>query len=233
MSLEAPGFIKDLIPTNPEGTDPKSQGDDHLRLIKQCLLNQFPGFTEGKAIDLTESQLNALGGLANRFPVANIDVVMPYTAVRAYIAGVTGTLVPGAAVGDVILNLAVAADLITQVWYARGTGTAWMRYYSAGTWKAWTCLSSIGMGQSWIQPGRAFNTNYTNTTGRPIMVNVVGNASSAASGMSMYVAGVMIAQGISQNSILPCFLSGIVPPNAAYAVNISQPTSMTVWTELR
>jgi hypothetical protein len=60
MSLESFGFIKDLVATNPTGTDPKSQGDDHLRGIKETLLNQFPGFTLGKGVLLTEDELNAL-----------------------------------------------------------------------------------------------------------------------------------------------------------------------------
>jgi hypothetical protein len=64
MGLETFGYIKDLVPANPAGTDPKSQGDDHLRGIKQTLLNQFPGFTEGKPITIDEDTLNSLGGIA-------------------------------------------------------------------------------------------------------------------------------------------------------------------------
>lgn len=43
MGLEAATFIGQLTPTNPTGTDPKGQGDDHIRLIKQALQNTFPG----------------------------------------------------------------------------------------------------------------------------------------------------------------------------------------------
>jgi len=42
MGLETGTYVSDLIATNPPGTDPKSQGDDHLRLIKGVLLNTFP-----------------------------------------------------------------------------------------------------------------------------------------------------------------------------------------------
>jgi hypothetical protein len=59
MGLETGSYIKDLVPTNPQGTDPKSQGDDHLRLIKTVLANQFSGFTEGKPITLNEDQINS------------------------------------------------------------------------------------------------------------------------------------------------------------------------------
>ena len=64
MGIEAFGYIKDLVDTNPAGTDPKSQGDDHLRGIKLTLLQQFQGFTEGIPITITESQLNSLVGIA-------------------------------------------------------------------------------------------------------------------------------------------------------------------------
>lgn len=45
MPLEAASFIYDLIPANPAGTDGVSQGDDHLRLIKQVLQNTFTNVT--------------------------------------------------------------------------------------------------------------------------------------------------------------------------------------------
>ena len=44
MSLESATTIAQLVATNPTPTDPKSQGDDHLRLIKSVLQNSFPAF---------------------------------------------------------------------------------------------------------------------------------------------------------------------------------------------
>ena len=42
MGLETGTFVDDLVTTNPVGaTDPKSQGDDHFRLIKTLLKNTF------------------------------------------------------------------------------------------------------------------------------------------------------------------------------------------------
>jgi len=60
MGLEVFGFIKDLVSSNPDGRDPKSEGDDHLRGIKQTLQNQFPGFTEGAPITVSESAINGI-----------------------------------------------------------------------------------------------------------------------------------------------------------------------------
>lgn len=42
MPLETGTFVNDLVITNPPGTDLKSQGDDHLQLIKKVLKNTFP-----------------------------------------------------------------------------------------------------------------------------------------------------------------------------------------------
>jgi len=42
MALESGTYVKDLVDTNPTGTDPISLGDDHIRLIKKVLGNSFP-----------------------------------------------------------------------------------------------------------------------------------------------------------------------------------------------
>lgn len=75
MGLETGNYVADLVITNPPGTDPKSQGDDHLRLIKTTLRNTFPGFT-GTAI-LTGIDTGA----------ANAYVLTPTTPLLAYSAG--------------------------------------------------------------------------------------------------------------------------------------------------
>ena len=45
MGLEAATFIDDLVVTNPVNTDTKSQGDDHLRLLKTVLKNSIKRVT--------------------------------------------------------------------------------------------------------------------------------------------------------------------------------------------
>lgn len=61
MGLEAASFITQLVATNPVGaTDPKSQGDDHLRLLKAVLLATFPALNG--AVNSTPAELNALHG---------------------------------------------------------------------------------------------------------------------------------------------------------------------------
>ena len=42
MALETGNYIDDLVITNPTASDPISQGDDHLQLIKKVVKQSFP-----------------------------------------------------------------------------------------------------------------------------------------------------------------------------------------------
>ena len=42
MSLEVASWVTQLVDTNPTTTDPVSQGDDHLKMVKLVLKNSFP-----------------------------------------------------------------------------------------------------------------------------------------------------------------------------------------------
>lgn len=62
MGLETGTFIDSLVATNPVGaTDPKSQGDDHLRLIKSTILATWPNLDA--AVNFTPTEANRLVGL--------------------------------------------------------------------------------------------------------------------------------------------------------------------------
>ena len=56
MGLESTTYISGLDSANPLATDPKSQGDDHLRLIKSAVKASFPCVTG--AVTATHTQLN-------------------------------------------------------------------------------------------------------------------------------------------------------------------------------
>jgi hypothetical protein len=62
MGLESATYISQLVETNPVGaTDPKSQGDDHIRLIKAVLKNTFPNINA--AVNASDEEINFLVGL--------------------------------------------------------------------------------------------------------------------------------------------------------------------------
>lgn len=76
MALESVTYIGDLNPANPPGTDPKSQGDDHLRNIKKGLLDSLPGFLGLVLVTGTEAQ----GSTASDFTVTVTPAPSAYTS---------------------------------------------------------------------------------------------------------------------------------------------------------
>lgn len=84
MALETGSYVGDLTATNPAAADPKSQGDDHLRLIKAALRQSFAGFTGPVLV----SGVN--GGAANAYTLT------PATALLAYVAPMVIVFSPAA-----------------------------------------------------------------------------------------------------------------------------------------
>ena len=60
MALESTTYIDGLVITNPTGTDPRSQGDDHIRLVKSTLRSTFPNVSG--AMTATHTELNLIDG---------------------------------------------------------------------------------------------------------------------------------------------------------------------------
>jgi len=61
MGLETATYISQLVATNPTASDPVSQGDDHLQLIKSVLQAQFTTLGAA-AVTTTAAELNLLDG---------------------------------------------------------------------------------------------------------------------------------------------------------------------------
>lgn len=122
MGLETGNYISDLVPTNPTGADPKSAGDDHIRIGKRALVNGFPGFPGAVMI----------GGVATG--VANAYQLAPATALIAYTINSMVLWQPNANnTGPVTINISglgvrpvravngaelVANDLVAAQWVA-------------------------------------------------------------------------------------------------------------------
>ena len=105
MPLESATYISGLNATNPVGaSDPKSQGDDHLRLIKSTLLNTFPNVAAAVTADATE--LNLLDGITG---FSGTGAVLAKTASPTFTgtltaATVAATTLTGAGSGITALN---------------------------------------------------------------------------------------------------------------------------------
>jgi hypothetical protein len=98
---------------------------------------------------------------------------------------------------------------------------------------------TIGYTQSWIDVTtvRAATVSYYNTTGRPIMLSIMGPSvnNPQFSNMSIYVNGNLAATGYYGGTISTnVFISAIVPVNAAYYyTNTGTGTPFAAWYELR
>lgn len=82
MSLETAIYIGDLVKANPTPSDQKSQGDDHLRMLKAVLLACFAGFA---------------GPILTTAPdtgSSNVYVLTPGSAVPAYVVNMVVVLRP-------------------------------------------------------------------------------------------------------------------------------------------
>lgn len=60
MGLETGTYINDFVRTNPLGTDDRSTADDHLRLIKDFILNTFPNINN--EVTASDEEINLLVG---------------------------------------------------------------------------------------------------------------------------------------------------------------------------
>ena len=68
MALESFSYITSLNSSNPNGaTDPKREGDDHIRGVKTTLLNSFPNINA--AVTKTPAEINDLAQKTN--PILN------------------------------------------------------------------------------------------------------------------------------------------------------------------
>jgi len=68
VGVETASFLAQLNLNWPLGADSRSQGDDHLRLIKQVLKTTFPGaggLGLASAINVTEDEFNFLSGVTS------------------------------------------------------------------------------------------------------------------------------------------------------------------------
>lgn len=83
MGLETATYISDLDAANPDGADGKSQGDDHLRLIKAVLLASFPNITGPVLADQSSLVKHKLDGGAA--PTVNDDSGDGYSVASVWV----------------------------------------------------------------------------------------------------------------------------------------------------
>jgi len=153
------------------------------------------------------------------------------TAGRCYFvrAGGAFTLVNGASlvtqtganivcdVGDTFVIRATAANTVEVMFYSRAVQLP------------------IGVGQTWqsLTGSRALETTYTNTTGRPIQVNITPAQGASGRG-NMIVGGVVVGSYQSNQVTYSATISAIVPAGATYRYTVTAGAqTLSSWAELR
>ena len=93
MGLESGStYISQLVSANPTTSDDVAEVDDHFRLIKAVLKNQFSGLTGTTAISASEAELNIMDGVTSTAAELNIlDGVTSTAAELNIMDGVTST----------------------------------------------------------------------------------------------------------------------------------------------
>jgi hypothetical protein len=96
----------------------------------------------------------------------------------------------------------------------------------------------LGWGQTWqnLIGSRALGSDYTNTTGKPIMVSVSISGAPYNGAFYMTIGGVIIgSQGVLSvaSAAMRATITAIVPPGAVYRADDAGGASLAYWAELR
>lgn len=186
------------------------------------------------ALTLTNGASLVLMGLLGDITTAAEDMA----TFRGYAAGVVRlvhyTRKSGAPLYNAPSSETVAGivELATVAEAATGTDTA-----RAVTPAGVAPLASLGVGQTWqdLTASRAFATNYTNSSGRPIAVHVHGTSATSQYADLAVTMGSVILQGTNtsfESTAQFVSLSFIVPNGVTYNVAGTNAT-LTKWYELR
>ena len=114
MALESATYISQLVAANPPGTDPISQGDDHIRMIKDVLKTQFSGLSGTTAVTADGAEMNLLDGCTATTAELNYnDITTLGTSAnsKTLTQSAAGVVTVGATSGDQVLDVA-SHDLV-------------------------------------------------------------------------------------------------------------------------
>ena len=113
MGVETATYISQLSTTNPLGSDPISEGDQQIRLLKTVLQAQFSGLSGTTAVTSSGSELNILDGVTATYAELNYnDITTLGTSEDSKVVTQASSVVTiGATSGNQVLNVA-SHDLV-------------------------------------------------------------------------------------------------------------------------
>ena len=94
----------------------------------------------------------------------------------------------------------------------------------------------IGLGQAWVDETalRVKDTNYTNTSGRPIQLSVTFRTNSSATTMSLLVDGVIVVRESATAHHESLTANNIIPEGSTYNLTLTGGSAyFRNWAELR
>jgi hypothetical protein len=166
MTVESATSINQLDATLPTATDPKSEGDNQIRLLKSVLKAQFPNFGSA-AMTASHTELNYMVGVTSavqtQLDARALKAGDTYTGTHNF-SGATSVSVPTATAGDNSTKAASTAFV---------TAAAFSAALPAQTGNAGKVLSTDGTTASWTD---------TFTTSK----SITGNLTFSGNGRRMY-----------------------------------------------
>jgi len=131
MTVETASYINQLNNTLPADGDARSEGDDHLRLIKSALVATFPNFT-ATPVTANSADLSTVTGAASTGATT--------LKVATQTAGTNSTLAASTAYADAaVAAAAFSTSLPSQTGNSgkfvttNGTTASWASVYTAGS----------------------------------------------------------------------------------------------------
>jgi hypothetical protein len=96
----------------------------------------------------------------------------------------------------------------------------------------------LGLSQTWqdVTASRASGVTYTNSTGKPIQVNVAGTCSNGSANLYLSINSAVVIMGGQVTNIAGQTgqVGAIIPPGATYFFSVTVGTvTPTYWAELR
>jgi hypothetical protein len=209
-------IVSVLDPTNAQDAATKAYTDAAITTAGATYLLKASNLSDVANATTSRTNLSAAKSGAN----SDITSITGLTTALTVVQGGTGAATHTS--NGVLIGNGTSA--ITTV----SPGTSGNVLTSNGTsWASVAVTSGIGVGQTWqdVTSSRSSGVTYTNSTGKPIMVNIGENTNSAA---TLTVGGVQVAQSTITGG--DGTMSAIVPNGTTYVATFG---GLNFWAELR
>lgn len=197
------------------------------------------------AILTAVANLPALAAKANSGAVGSSGLTMATSRMLGRVTASTGAIeeLTAAQVTTTFVSAATdtaAGKVELATTSEASTGTDTTRAVTAAGVEAHMTANALGWGQTpqSVTGSRALETDYTNSTGRPIFVSarVLQNSGAASSYAALIVDGVQIAwcTSLAAGVLIPSGVCGIVPAGSVYSIRVqSGAMLLSAWSEVR